>query len=183
MPEAISEKDIISMFRNENTKHKAFEMVLNLYQNKTYWHVRRIVICHDDANDVTQNAFIKVWENLHKFREDAKLFTWIFRIASNEALLFIQKKKDNLKISIDDLQMSLSQNLVSDPYFNGDAIALKLQHAVLSLPEKQRLVFNMKYFDNMKYEEIEAVLGTSVGGLKASYHHAVKKIEQFMKAD
>jgi RNA polymerase sigma-70 factor (ECF subfamily) len=176
-----SDKEILSGFKTHLGREAAFKLLIKKYQRKTYWHIRRIVIDHDDADDVVQNTFIKIWENIDQFREDAKLYTWIFRIATNEALQFINRKKSNLHVSIEDLQFSLADSLQSSAYFNGDKAALKLQQAILTLPEKQRLVFNMKYFDNLKYEEIEEILGTSTGALKASYHHAVKKIEEFLK--
>lgn len=179
----ISDHQLVTEFKSENTRHQAFRSILGKYQKKIYWHTRRIVIDHDDADDVVQNTFIKVWENLLQFREDAQLYTWIFRIATNEALLFLSKKKKGKVISIDEVDYDLIDKLQTGSYFNGDKAALKLQTAILHLPEKQRLVFNMKYFENLKYEEMEAILGTSVGALKASYHHAVKKIEEFLKHD
>lgn len=176
--------ELIAKFNNAQTKHAAFEQILNKYQKQTYWHIRRIVISHDDADDVLQNTFIKVWENLEKFRSDSKLYTWIYRIATNEALLFIQKKKQNLTSSIHSESLEhLSHLLTANNYFNGNSLELKLQQAILTLPHKQRLVFNMKYYQNMKYEEIQEVLETSVGALKASYFHAVKKIEEFIKKE
>ncbi len=184
MPNAqTDDRDLVAQFRNEHTKNSAFSMILQRYQKKVYWHVRRIVINHDDADDVVQNTFIKVWENLEKFREDSKLYTWLFRVATNEALLFLNKKKAKFNTPIDEMDYSLLDSLQSGSYFNGNAAELKLQTAILTLPEKQRLVFNMKYYDALKYEEMEEILGTSVGALKASYHHAVKKIEEFLKKD
>lgn len=177
MEKTNSDEHLLSMFRDENTRTKAFESILNQYQQRTYWHIRRMVIDHDDADDVTQNTFIKVWENLHKFREDARLYTWIFRIATNEALLFLSKRKT---VSIEETSPELIENLYNSSYFNGNEAELKLQTAILQLPEKQRLVFNLKYFEGMKYEDMEKVTGTSTGALKASYHHAVKKIEDFI---
>lgn len=177
------DKELIAQFRDEYTKNSAFSLILKKYQKKIYWHVRRIVIDHDDADDVTQNTFIKVWENLGGFREDSKLYTWMFRVATNEALLFLNKKRSKQMLSMDDIDSDLSETLQSGTYFNGNAAELKLQSAILTLPKKQRLVFNMKYYDALKYDEIEEILGTSVGALKASYHHAVKKIEEFLKKD
>lgn len=181
MEKEITDSELIEKFNKEQTKHAAFELILNKFQKQTYWHIRRIVINHDDADDILQNTFIKVWENLSKFREDSKLYTWIYRIATNEALQFIQKKKQNYNITLDDVSYELSSHLTADNYFDGNNIALKLQQAILTLPNKQRLVFNMKYYENMKYEEMKNVLETSVGALKASYFHAVKKIEDYMK--
>ena len=181
MNKELSDKELILQFKEPATKHSAFKVLLARYNRKVYWQVRRIVINHDDADDVVQNTFIKVWEKLDDFRESSQLYTWLYRIATNESLAFLQKKKANLNVSIEDIQTQLGEQLVTDAYFNGNKLELLLQQAVLSLPEKQRLVFNMKYYDQMKYEEIEEILGTSVGGLKASYHIAVKKIEEIIK--
>jgi RNA polymerase sigma factor (sigma-70 family) len=181
MSSEISDKELVQQFRLAESKQQAFGQLLKRYSRKIYWQVRRIVISHDDADDVVQNTFIKVWEKLEDFREDSQFYTWLYRVATNEALAFLQKKKADRNISMEELQESLGEQLVADTYFNGNQASLILQKAILSLPEKQRLVFNMKYFENMKYEEIEAVLGTSVGALKASYHHAVKKIELIVK--
>ncbi len=183
MKTELSDNEIILKFADEKTRTAAFELILEKYQKKTYWHIRRIVINHDDADDVLQNTFIKVWENLSKFREDSKLYTWIYRIATNEALQFIQKKKQNYNITLDDVSYELSSYLTAENYFDGNNIALKLQQAILTLPNKQRIVFNMKYYENMKYEDMKDVLETSVGALKASYFHAVKKIEEYMKKE
>jgi RNA polymerase sigma-70 factor (ECF subfamily) len=155
-------------------------MLVRKYQKQVYWTVRRIVIDHDDANDVVQNSFIKIWKSLDNFREDSKLFTWIYRIATNESITFLKQKRTKFFIPFVDIEKQLSNSLESDSYFKGDEIQLKLQKAILTLPEKQRLVFNMKYFDELKYEDMSEILGTSVGALKASYHIAVKKIEDFL---
>ncbi|EEI93923.1 Sigma-70 region 2 [Sphingobacterium spiritivorum ATCC 33300] len=171
---------IISKFADEATREEAFGLLLKKYQQKIYWHVRRMVIDHDDADDVVQDIFIKVWRNLGNFREDSQLYTWLYRIATNECITFLNKKKQKQNVSLDDdTSAYLADSLSDGSYFNGDKAQLKLQQALLTLPEKQKLVFNMKYFDDMKYEEISDVLGTSVGALKASYHLAVKKIEHF----
>ncbi len=173
----ISDIELVARFKEPSTCNQAFEMILDKYQKRTYWLVRRIVINHDDADDLVQNTFIKVWENLANFREDAKLFTWIYRIATNESLQFLQKKRN---VSLEELDSDLVAYLETGSYFDGNEAARKLQTAILQLPEKQRLVFNLKYFDNLKYEEMEKITGTSTGALKASYHHAVKKIENFI---
>jgi RNA polymerase sigma factor (sigma-70 family) len=173
-----SDIEILQAFAQDATKHKAFDWLLNSYQQKTYWHIRRMVISHDDADDVLQNTMIKVWENLHKFKGNAKLYTWIYRIATNEALNFLNKQK--LHQNIEDTSPELLGHLTATSYFNGNSAELKLQQAIINLPEKQRLVFNLKYFDNMKYDDMSEVLETSVGALKASYHHAVKKIEAYL---
>ena len=171
----------IQQFKAGHQKELMFSKLLQKYSRKVYWQVRRIVINHDDADDVVQNTFIKVWEKLDNFREDSLFYTWLYRIATNEALGFLQQKKANFNIPLETLQAQLSEQLVSANYFNGNRISLLLEQAVLTLPEKQRLVFNMKYFEHLKYEEISEILDTSVGALKASYHHAVKKIEEKMK--
>lgn len=174
----IEDKDILSAFGNSKTKSKAFEWLLDKYHQRTYWHIRRMVIDHDDADDVCQNTMIKIWEHLDSFKAESKLYTWIFRIASNEAIAFLNKKKQHL--SIEGASPALLAHLTTESYFNGNAAELKLQQAILQLPDKQRLVFNMKYFDQLKYEEMSEILETSVGALKASYHHATKKIEEFL---
>lgn len=171
------------MFRVEDTRSYAFNLIVRKYQERLYWHVRKIVICHDDTDDVMQNTFLKVWNALDKFREDSQLFTWLYRIATNEALTFLKKKRSKFFVPFEDVEQQLISTLESSPSLNGDEIRVKLQKAVLKLPEKQRLVFNMKYFDELKYEEISQIVGTSVGALKASYHHAVKKIEKAMEDD
>jgi RNA polymerase sigma-70 factor (ECF subfamily) len=158
-------------------------MIVRKYQERLYWHIRKLVISHDDADDVLQNTFIKAFQGLEKFREDASLFTWLYRIATNESLTFLKKQRGRFFLPLGDYQQQLERTLESEPHFDGDELQMKLQKAILRLPPKQRLVFNMKYFDEMKYEDISAVLETSVGALKASYHHAMKKIEQYLTED
>ena len=148
-----------------------------------YWHVRKMVIDHDDADDLVQEIFVKVWKNLTSFREDSKLFTWIYRIATNECLTFLKRKKRKFFVPINDVQAELSEKLDAEPGISGDKIQLKLQRALLTLPDKQRMVFNMKYFDDLKFKDIAESTKTSEGALKANYHHAVKKIEEFIKTD
>ena len=148
--------------------------------NRLYWQIRRMVLSHDDANDVLQNTFIKAWDNIEYFRAEARLSTWLYRIAFNECLNFINKKRAHDQLSIDDADKEALGKLESDPYFDGDETQLLLQKAIHTLPEKQRIVFNLKYFDEMKYEDMSDIIGTSVGALKASYHHAVKKITDFL---
>jgi RNA polymerase sigma-70 factor (ECF subfamily) len=159
------------------TRIRAFEELVKKYTAQLYWQIRHMVLSHDDTNDVLQNTFIKVWTNLDNFRGDSKLATWLYRIAVNESLTFIQKRKDTL--TIDDTEAGPAAELESDPYFDGDETDLQLQKALQTLPEKQRIVFNMKYFQEMKYEEMSEILKTSVGSLKASYHFAVEKIENY----
>jgi len=176
----IDDSAILQKFEDEKTRNEAFSLLLKKYQQKVYWHIRRMVLNHDDADDLVQDVFIKVWKNLTNFRQDAQLYTWIYRIASNECITFLNKKKAKNNVSLDELPERLTDNLNEENYFSGDAIQKKLQQALLTLPEKQKLVFNMKYYDNMKFQEISDVLGTSVGALKASYHLAVKKIEHYL---
>ena len=174
---------ILANFKNQNTRNQAFDSLLKKYQQRVYWHVRRMVLDHDDANDLVQDVFIKVWKNLDNFREDSKLYTWLYRIASNECITFLNRKKLRPTVSFDEVSHDLADKLVDGAYLDGNKIQLALQKAILTLPDKQRLVFNMKYFEEMKYEEISEVVGTSVGALKASYHFAVKKIEKLLKED
>jgi len=177
----VEDSEILEKFSKESTRHEAFNLLLNKYQQKIYWHIRRLVIDHDDTDDLVQDVFIKVWKNLVNFRSDSQLFTWIYRIATNESITFLNRKKLRNSVSIDDANgLDLAETLADTPYFDGDKAQMKLQKAILTLPEKQRLVFNMKYFDELKYEEISEILGTSVGALKASFHIAVKKIEQIL---
>lgn len=181
MANEISDSDLLEMFRVETSRNHAFQMLMLKYQKRVYWQVRRIIIDHDDANDVVQNVFVKVWKNLGTFKEASSLYTWMYRIATNESLTFLKQKRANMYVPFDSVSRSLSRKLEDDNYFSGDAIQKKLQKAILTLPDKQRIVFNMKYFDNIKYEQMSEMLDTSVGALKASYHHAVKKIEAFLK--
>jgi RNA polymerase sigma factor (sigma-70 family) len=178
-----SEKELIALFNIGNNQDYVFNILVNEYKERLYWHIRKILINHEDTDDVLQNTFIKAWRGLSNFREDSNLFTWFYRIATNEALSFLRQKKRVAFIPWSGVEKKLSETLESDEYFNGDALQIKLQKAILNLPEKQRIVFNMKYFDEMKYEEISDILGTSVGALKASYHYAVKKIELYMNED
>ena len=174
--------NIIQLIERPETRERAFRMILKMYKERIYWMVRRMVVVHDDADDVVQNAFIKVWENLSKYRGDANIYTWIYRIAVNESLLFLKKKK-RMNTSSSDHNDLMLENMQSDVYFEGDEFQKKLQAAILQLPDKQRLVFNLKYFDEMKYKDMAKVLEKSEGALKANYHHAVKKIEEFIKVD
>jgi len=177
-----SDKELLVMFREESSKNFAFNLIIKKYQKKLYSIIRRMIISHDDTDDVLQNTFIKMWHHLDSFKEDSQLYTWLYRVATNESLTFLKKKRTKFFVPIVDVEYKLSQSLEADQYFKGDEIQLRLQKAILKLPEKQRLVFNMKYFEEMKYEEMSEILGTSVGALKASYHHAVKKIEEYVLA-
>ena len=178
-----TDTELLRLFKEPGDKHRAFTLILKKYRERIYWHIRNIVLTHENADDVMQNAFLKVWNHLDGFREDAELYTWIYRIATNESITFLKQEKRNLHVSIDEYRSILMRSLVDDIYFDGDDLQQKLQEAVLHLPEKQRLVFQMKYFDDMSYEEVSKILNTSTGSLKASYHHAVKKIEKYMKGD
>jgi RNA polymerase sigma factor (sigma-70 family) len=171
---------ILSLFKDEKTRNTALGHLISKYQQRLYWHIRKIVIDHDDSDDVLQNTFIKVWKGLEGFKEESKLYTWIYRIATNEALTHLRIKQKMQSESIHPIEYQLSKNLESDNYFTGDEIQLKLQQAILTLPEKQRIVFNMRYYDETPYEEMSEILETSVGALKASYHIAAKKIEEFL---
>jgi len=177
----IDEIALVEELQNIQTKEKAFRILIKEYKERLYWHIRKIVISHDDADDVLQNTFIKVFKGIDNFKQDSKLYSWMYRIATNESITFINKRARERNIDITEMKQKLVSNLQSDKWFSGNDIELILQEAVATLPEKQQLVFNMKYFDHMKYQEISEILGTTVGGLKASYFHAVKKIENYIK--
>ncbi|AMM52546.1 RNA polymerase sigma factor [Rufibacter sp. DG15C] len=179
----MEDHEILSKFQNPDSRNLAFNQLVRKYQQKVYWHIRKMVVDHDDADDLTQEVFVKIWTKLETFRQDAQLYTWIYRIATNECLNFLNAKKKRFFLPIHDVAAELAEKLDNSDTLSGDEIQLKLQKALVRLPDKQRLVFNMKYFDELKYEEISEILGTSVGALKASYHIAVKKIEEFLKAD
>jgi RNA polymerase sigma-70 factor (ECF subfamily) len=176
-----SDRELLDMFSQEDTRNYAFNLLVRQYQQRLYWHIRKMVIVHDDADDLLQNVFIKAFKALHGFREDSKIYTWLYKIATNECITFLNNKKKRFVLPLVDVEAQLSCHIENDPHLSGDRIQMKLQQAILTLPEKQRLVFNMKYFDEMRYEEMSEILGTSVGALKASYHHAVKKIEEFIR--
>jgi RNA polymerase sigma-70 factor (ECF subfamily) len=176
----LDDKELLLLFRDAVTKEKAFTQIIKKYQEKLYWHIRRMVVEHEDANDVLQNMFIKVWKGLDNFREDSQLFTWLYRIATNECLTFIEQQKKRSSVSISNEESGLSNRLKADKDFDANKIEWKLQLAMQQLPDKQRTVFNLRYYDEMPYEEMSRVLETSEGALKASYHHAVKKIEDFI---
>ena len=179
----MEDKDLLVKLRNTETRNYGFNLLVRQYQERVYWHIRKMVIDHDDTDDIVQEVFIKVWKNIDKFREDSRLYTWVYRIATNECLTFLAKKKKRFFLPINDVEAELSNKVDNNSSIDGDEIQLKLQKALLKLPDKQRLVFNMKYFDEMKYDEIAEITETSVGALKASYHHAVKKIEEVLNND
>lgn len=172
----ITDKYIICLFR-EKKEEEAFRLLVNTYKERLYWHVRKILISHEDTDDVLQNVFLKIWQSLEEFRLDSKLYTWMYRIATNEALNFLSEKRRKVYGNSDEISGLLENTLESDPYFSGDDIQKELQKAILTLSDRQRIVFNMKYFDDMSYEDMAQVLDVAVGTLKATYHNAVKKIE------
>ena len=178
---ASSDTELLVQFRNPITKEKAFTSIIKKYQEKLYWHVRRMVIEHEDANDVLQNVFIRVWNGLENFREDSQLYTWLYRIATNECLTYIEQQKKRSAVALDQVESGLSNKIRADSHFDANRLEWKLQLAIQQLPEKQRIVFNLRYYDEMPYEEMSRILDTSEGALKASYHHAVKKIEDYIK--
>ncbi len=180
MTENLDDKELLIQFREPSTKEKSFTLIIKKYQEKLYWHVRRMVVSHEDANDVLQNMFIKVWKALDNFREDSQLYTWLYRIATNECLTFLEQQKKRASVSLSDVETGLSNKLQADKHFDPNKLEWKLQAAIQQLPEKQRVVFNLRYYDEMPYEKMSKVLETSEGALKASYHHAVKKIEDFI---
>lgn len=179
------EKEFIANVNQPALRRQAFSSLVEAYQERVYWKVRKIVIDHEDANDISQDVFIKIWNNLDKFRADSKLYTWIYRIAVNESLTFIKKKKRQNQISLEDNQLLVDSfdKGVKSGYIDGDEIELRLQKAIIELPDKQRLIFNMRYFDKLSYDDISEITGTTVGGLKATYHVAMKKVEQYLKQD
>jgi RNA polymerase sigma-70 factor (ECF subfamily) len=182
-PPLLEDKELLQKIRNPDTRNYGFNMLVRIYQQRVYWLVRKMVIDHDDADDLTQEVFIKVHRAIDSFREDSQLFTWIYRIATNECLSHLNKKKRRFFLPLEDISQQLISKLDSSAHISGDEIQKKLQKALLKLPDKQRLVFNLKYFEEMPYEQMAEVTGTSVGALKASFHHAVKKIEEFLSND
>ncbi|MGN6567846.1 MAG: RNA polymerase sigma factor [Flavipsychrobacter sp.] len=186
MPETanlIDDHILVASFKNESTKEKAFTSLVAKYQERLYWHIRRMVVEHEDTNDILQNMFIKVWKNLAEFREESNLYTWLYRIATNETLTWLEQQKRRTAISLSDNEHVFADKLVAQKGFDSNKIEWRLQQAIQALPEKQRLVFNLRYYDEMPYEEMAAVLDTSAGALKASYHHAVKKVQAFLLND
>lgn len=174
------DKELLLLFHDPATKERAYTRIIKKYQEKLYWHVRRMVVEHEDANDVLQNMFIKVWNGLENFREDAQLYTWLYRIATNESLTFLEQRKKRSAVSMNEAEAGLSNTIKADKHFDANRLEWKLQLAIQQLPEKQRAVFSLRYYDEMPYEQMSRVLETSEGALKASYHHAVKKIEDFI---
>jgi RNA polymerase sigma-70 factor (ECF subfamily) len=172
---------LLQQFRDPQTKERAYTAIIKKYQERLYWHIRRLVVDHDDANDVLQNVFIRVWNGLENFKEESQLYTWLYRIGTNESLTFLENQKKRSAVSLSDVETGLSNKIKADRHFDPNRLEWKLQLAIQQLPEKQRVVFTLRYYDEMPYEEMSRVLQTSEGALKASYHHAVKKIEEFIK--
>ena len=181
MNNTYNEKEIVVLLQDPARQREAFERIVKEYSEQLYWQIRRLVLSHDDANDILQNTFIKAWTNIEYFRGDAKMSTWLYRIALNECLTFLNKQRASQQLSIDEADTETMNQLESDTYFDGDETQKVFLQAIKQLPEKQQMIFNLKYFKEMKYEEISEILGTSIGALKASYHHAVKKIESFLE--
>ncbi|HEY9176208.1 MAG TPA: RNA polymerase sigma factor [Flavipsychrobacter sp.] len=184
MPHTINETDdnlLLAFFKDEDTREAAFTAIVKKYQQKLYWHIRRMVVEHEDSNDILQLVFIKMWHNLQDFRGDASLYTWLYRIATNETLTWLEKEKRRRAVSLETGEGLLTEKLEAQKGFDANRLEWKLQQAIQSLPEKQRIVFSLRYYDEMPYEEMARVLNTSEGALKASYHHAVKKVETFIK--
>jgi RNA polymerase sigma-70 factor (ECF subfamily) len=179
----ISDIELVENLKSEKHKENAFRTLVSIYKERLYWHIRNIVKSHDDTDDVLQNTFVKIYKNINSFKGDSKLFSWMYRIATNESITFINKRAKRLQISNEEVQNLAINNLKSDVYFEGDAIQLKLQQAIATLPEKQQLVFNMKYFEDIKYKDMSEILETSEGALKSSYHIAVKKIEAYLTSN
>ena len=177
----MDDKDLLILFREEGKENYAFNLIVEKYSERLYWHIRKMVASHDDTNDILQNSFIKAWSALPNFREESKLFTWLYRIATNESLTFLKRSKLRSFLSLSDYSKQVENQLEADPWFDGDNTQRIFRKAIMTLPSKQRAVFNMRYYDEMKYEEISEVLNTSVGALKASYHHAFQKIQKILK--
>jgi RNA polymerase sigma factor (sigma-70 family) len=180
MNEHLDDATLLAQFKDPATKERGYTRIIKKYQEKLYWHIRRMVVEHEDANDVLQNMFIKVWNGLDNFREDSQLYTWMYRIATNESLTFLEQQKRKSTLSLSDEESGLSNKVKASEHFDANKLEWKLQVAIQQLPEKQRVVFNLRYYDEMPYEKMSKVLETSEGALKASYHHAVKKIEDFI---
>jgi RNA polymerase sigma-70 factor (ECF subfamily) len=172
--------ELLIQFRDPATKERAYTTIIKKYQERLYWHARRMVVDHDDANDILQNVFIRVWKALENFKEESQLYTWLYRIATNESLTFLENQKKRSAVSLSDVESGLSNKIKADQHFDASKVEWKLQLAIQQLPEKQKVVFTLRYYDEMPYEEMSRVLETSEGALKASYHHAVKKVEDYM---
>lgn len=175
-----SDTELLAQFRQSPTREKAYTTIVRKYQEKLYWHIRRMVVEHEDANDVLQNVLIRVWNGLENFREDSQLYTWLYRVATNECLTFLEQQKKRSSVSLSEVESGLENKIKADKHFDPQKLEWKLQLAIQQLPEKQRIVFSLRYYDEMPYEQMSRVLETSEGALKASYHHAVKKVEDYI---
>ncbi len=178
---SMEDNEIIELFHLKNKNEEAFRLLVDKYKEKLYWHIRKMVLNHEDTNDILQNTFVKIWQGLKEFRYESGLYTWMYRIATNESINFLNEKKRKVYGNSGEITEALENILESDVYFSGDEIQKELQKAILKLTDRQRLIFNMKYFDDMPYEDIAAILEVAVGTLKATYHNAVKKIEENMR--
>jgi len=176
----LEDRELLDLFRDASTKELAYTAIIKKFQERLYWHIRKMVVSHEDTNDMLQNVFIKVWKGLENFREDSQLYTWLYRIATNECLTFLEQRKKKATMSLEDDENGLSNTIKADKNFDANELEWKLQLAIQSLPERQRLVFNLRYYDAMPYEKMSKILDTSEGALKASYHHAAKKIEHYI---
>lgn len=181
MQPLVEEQTLVSALQSDDEKEKAFRILVSQYKERLYWHIRKIVLDHDDTDDVLQNTFIKVFRNIKSFKADSKLYTWMYRIATNESITFINKRAKRANISSSEMQETVLSRLETDVYFEGDKIQMKLQKAIATLPHKQQLIFNMKYFEDHTFDQLSEILETSVGGLKSSYHIAVKKVTAYLK--
>ena len=179
--EGYSDDELLKRLRSEDSRSAAFSEIVARYSERLYWHIRKMVVVHEDADDVLQNTFLKAWKGVETFKGEAQLYTWLYRIATNESINHLNQKRNRQMMPLEDAEYIMSQSLHHDAYFSGDELQKQLQEAILTLPEKQRIVFNMRYFDEMPYEDMSEILGTSVGALKASYHHAVKKIKDWFE--
>ncbi len=177
----MEDKDLLTLFREEGRENYAFNLIVEKYSERLYWHIRKLTASHEDTNDILQNTFIKAWSALPQFREESRLYTWLYRIATNESLTFIKRAKLKAMLSLSDYSRQIENQLEADCYFDGDKTQALLRRAIMKLPEKQRAVFNLRYYEEMKYEDISEILDTSVGALKASYHHAFQKVQEYLK--
>ena len=179
----MEDKEILEIYKEEGKQEFAFNLLVEKYSERLYWHIRKLTCSHEDTNDLLQSSLVKIWEHLPDFREESKLYTWLYRIATNETLTFLKRKRIGSLLSLSNYEKVLENKLQSDPYFNGDQLQYALQREIIKLPDKQRAVFTLRYFQELKYEEISEIMDTSVGALKASYHHAYQKIKNALQSE